>query len=167
MFQFSSYKLRSTSFYTDEPSQAQTEATLKARANFTEKLFVVFQLSGQVLGYKSCETIKCLPWLELSLTLFPVVSHFSVFAVLSEFPQKHGIFFTRTRHLHTVTACVVVTNSTVCHEYWLETEANCRLLRQNEHCFHAHFSKWIPKRKNEERRKKKTAIVCAKKIACI
>ena len=50
-------------------------------------------------------------------TLFPVVSLSSVFTILLEFPQKRELFFTSTRHLHTVTACVVMENSTVCHEY--------------------------------------------------
>ena len=37
---------------TQTTSSAQTEATLEARANFTEKLFVVFKPSEQSLGCK-------------------------------------------------------------------------------------------------------------------
>ena len=37
---------------TQTTSSAQTEATLEARANFTVKLFALFQPSGQILGYK-------------------------------------------------------------------------------------------------------------------
>ena len=96
------------------------------------------------------------------LTLIGVI--LKILLLVVEFPQKHELFFTRTRHLHAVTACVVVTNFTVCHEYGLETEANRGLLRQkfgmNVVFTHILANKSQSKTKNEER---KTTIAGAKK----
>ena len=96
------------------------------------------------------------------LTLIGVI--LKILLLVVEFPQKHELFFTRKRHLHTVTACVVVTNFTVCHEYGLETEANRGLLRQkfsmNVVFTHILANESQSKTKNEER---KTTIAGAKK----
>ena len=104
--------------------------------------------------------------MELSYTFFPVVS-LSASSRFLGILSKPRTFFTSTRDLHTVTACVVVTNFAVCHEYGLEREANRGLLR---HVFSMGvvfmhiLAKESQSRKKEQRRRKRTAIVCAKNV---